>query len=83
MAKLANTVSIKKKRIDLEIKNFLKNRLDFGPGDFFCDRCYVEDERCATETPKMEELDKGHFVCCHKCADKFIRKVYEFGCEMQ
>lgn len=35
MAKLADTVFIKKKRIDLEIKNFLKNRLDFGLGDFF------------------------------------------------
>lgn len=59
-------IELQRKRIILHGE--IGNKTGEERGCKFCDRCYMADERCATETPKMQEIDKGHFVCCHKCS---------------
>lgn len=38
-----------------------------NPGDRcrFCSRCLYAQEKCFKESPKLYEMEKGHFVSCH------------------
>lgn len=44
----------------------IPNAIDVGPGCRFADRCrYCDGKRCKSETPKLVEVEEGHFAACH------------------
>jgi len=36
-------------------------------GCVFHTRCPIKERRCEVEEPKMVEINRGHWVCCHLC----------------
>lgn len=42
------------------------NAVDVQEGCRFADRCrYCKDGKCRSETPKLQEIEEGHYVACH------------------
>ena len=37
-----------------------------GTGCNFCNRCPYAEEKCSTEVPPLVEIEKGHFIACHR-----------------
>ena len=37
-----------------------------GTGCNFCNRCPYVEEKCSTEVPPLVEIEKGHFIACHR-----------------
>jgi peptide/nickel transport system ATP-binding protein len=46
------------------------------PGCAFHLRCSYAKERCAQETPQLQELEPGHHVACHFASDLHLRGVH-------
>jgi oligopeptide/dipeptide ABC transporter ATP-binding protein len=44
------------------------NLLDPPPGCRFCPRCDIRTGVCASEDPKLAEVEPGHYVSCHEVA---------------
>jgi peptide/nickel transport system ATP-binding protein len=44
------------------------NLLEPPPGCRFSPRCEIRSALCATEDPKLAEIEPGHFVSCHEVA---------------
>jgi oligopeptide transport system ATP-binding protein len=55
------------KRIALQGQ--IPSPLDAPSGCPFRTRCRYATELCAAETPKFEEVSKGHFVACHRVGE--------------
>lgn len=55
----------KTKRILL--KGEISSPINPGEKCRFCSRCIYAQEKCFTESPKLLEVEKGHFVACHYC----------------
>ena len=37
-----------------------------GTGCNFCNRCPYAEEKCRAEVPPLVEIEKGHFIACHR-----------------
>jgi peptide/nickel transport system ATP-binding protein len=44
-------------------------------GCYFHPRCRYAVEACRTETPRLEEIQPGHFVSCHRAKELTLRGV--------
>lgn len=53
----------KSERIVLEGE--LQSPINTKPGCLFCSRCRFKKDECASVTPKLTEIEPGHFVACH------------------
>lgn len=58
---------VKKKRILL--KGEITSPINPGAGCRFAPRCPYCTKRCLEETPKLTEVEKNHFVACHKAVE--------------
>ena len=48
-------------------------------GCYFHPRCAHAIDRCATETPQLEEIQPGHFVSCHRAREISLKGVEAQG----
>jgi len=63
-AKPKNHPNDESNRIILE--GDIPNAVDVKEGCRFADRCrYCHSQKCKSETPKLQEIEEGHFVACH------------------
>jgi len=53
------------KRQRIILKGEVPSPLNPPPGCRFHPRCSYSQTVCATETPRLEEVDSGHWVACH------------------
>jgi peptide/nickel transport system ATP-binding protein len=44
-------------------------------GCYFHPRCRYARDVCRTETPRLEEIQPGHFVGCHRAGELSLRGV--------
>ena len=49
----------------LPLEGEVGSPINCGPGCRFASRCKYASEKCKSETPKLKEIKKGHFVACH------------------
>ena len=45
------------------------------PGCYFHPRCAHAIDRCSSETPKLEEIQPGHVVACHRAREIILKGV--------
>lgn len=45
------------------------------PGCYFHPRCRYAVERCRVETPRLEEIEQGRWVACHRAGELDLRGV--------
>lgn len=56
---------IERSKKNIPLEGEVGSPINCGPGCRFASRCKFATERCITETPKMQEVKKNHFVACH------------------
>lgn len=61
-------IDVKMKR--LPMKGELTSPINPGNGCRFAKRCPYATERCFTATPALKEVEAGHLVACHLCANE-------------
>lgn len=49
----------------LPLEGEVGSPINCGPGCRFASRCKYASKKCKSETPKLKEIKKGHFVACH------------------
>ena len=67
---------IKQERIPLEGE--IPNPADAPEGCYFHTRCRYCEEKCRTEAVKMQDLEKGHFVACHRAAQLKLSGIKQY-----
>ena len=55
-----------KKKTRIPIEGEIPSPVNPKPGCRFAARCRYATDLCRSETPKLEEIEKGHFVACHR-----------------
>ena len=56
-------------RLDI-IPGVVPDARAFPPGCRFAPRCPLADARCRAETPRLEEVEAGHWASCWKAGDR-------------
>ena len=57
-------VSVGKKVERIVLQGDVPSPINPGVGCRFAPRCWMASERCKTESPKLTEVEPGHFVSC-------------------
>ena len=55
-----------KKKTRIPIEGEIPSPVNPKPGCRFAARCKYATELCRSETPKLEEMEEGHYVACHR-----------------
>ncbi len=55
-----------KKKTRIPIEGEIPSPVNPKPGCRFAARCRYATDLCRSETPKLEEIETGHFVACHR-----------------
>lgn len=58
--------SLKKKRERIILKGEITSPINPKPGCRFAARCPYASEICFTQEPKLKEIEKEHFIACHR-----------------
>lgn len=58
--------SIRNRSKRIIMKGELTSPINPAPGCRFASRCPYASEECFKSQPKLEEIEEGHFVACHK-----------------
>ena len=61
--------SLKKKRERVILKGEISSPINPKPGCRFAARCPYATEQCRSQEPKLVEIEKNHFVACHKVGE--------------
>ena len=56
--------AVQKRRGRIVLQGEIPNPIDPPPGCRFASRCPLVEDRCRTETPRLEEKAPGHFAAC-------------------
>ena len=54
------------KKTRIPIEGEIPSPVNPKPGCRFAARCKYATELCRSETPKLEEMEEGHYVACHR-----------------
>ena len=63
---LAEDPKEEKKKTRIPIEGEIPSPVNPKPGCRFAARCKYATELCRSETPKLEEMEEGHYVACHR-----------------
>jgi peptide/nickel transport system ATP-binding protein len=64
---------VKKKRIILQGE--VPNPANPPTGCYFHPRCRYAIDKCVTDAPVFEEIEKGHFAACHRARELTLEGV--------
>jgi len=74
-------INFRQKTQRIVLKGDVPSPMNPKPGCRFAPRCWMASEKCKSESPKLIEAEKGHFVTCHywqeskKKASEIVREV--------
>lgn len=57
---------IEKEKKRISIEGEIPSPINPKPGCKFAERCPIAEGKCMNETPELREIEKEHFVACHK-----------------
>lgn len=66
-------VNVDKKVNRILLKGDVPSPMNPKPGCRFAPRCWMAQERCFTDSPKLREVDHNHCVACHYAAESRVR----------
>lgn len=69
---------VERERVQIRLQGEVPSPVNPPEGCHFCNRCPYATEICSQSVPRLQEVEKGHFVACHHHSEqKSTNSVHE------